>query len=256
MILLIDIGNSNIKVGFYDGRIEHVLRLHSRSDRRKMMRLIKKALSEDGVETPEGAVMCSVVPGLTVFMRKALKRSFGFEPFNVDFRMKLGLKFRINTPGELGADRIVSAVAAHRLYKGHIIVVDFGTATTLCLISSRGEFMGGSIMPGFGVSADMLAEKTARLPRIKPSPPNKVIGTTTEMNILSGLFFGQAGAIERIIREMKKELRKRPSTAGTPVKVVLTGGYAHMIAPYIRTGKTLHPNLTLEGLRIIYDLNV
>jgi type III pantothenate kinase len=256
MILLIDIGNSNITVGFYDGKIRDILRLNTRSDKRTMIRRIKGSMVEKGLNAPEGAVMCSVVPATALFMNKALKRSLGFEPLNVDPTLKLGLKFRINNSGELGSDRIVNAVAAHSLYRGHNIVVDLGTATTLCLISSRGEFMGGSIMPGLGVSADILAEKTAQLPEVKPLPPVQAVGKTTEKNILSGLFFGHAGAVERIIREMKMELDKKTSKAKTPVNVVITGGYSHILAPYIHVRKTLNPLLTLEGLRIIYELNV
>jgi type III pantothenate kinase len=239
MILLIDVGNTNITTGFFEEGIRNIFRLKT-GQKARVMNEVKKLISRSRIKKPNGAVMCSVVPRAASFLSRSIKQNFGYEP--------------LQNPGELGADRIANAVAAHELYKGHLIVVDFGTATTFCFITSRGQYRGGVIMPGVGISADTLAKKTAKLPRIQLRAPENVIGKTTEDNILPGLVLGHAGAVERIIREMKREIS--PRSKKTPLQVIATGGLAHLIVPYVRSIKTLHNHLTLEGLRIIYELNV
>ncbi len=264
MLLLIDIGNTNITIGFYDGSIKNVLRFNTVIKGRNIKEYsshLEDFILRHGMERPGGAVICSVVPPVTDLFIESLKNNFGFEPMNVNYKLKTGLRFSVKTPEELGADRVSNAAAAHRLYKGHLIVVDFGTATTFCIVSSSGEYKGGSIMPGLNISADALAEKTAKLPRIKLKAPEKVIGDNTGSNILSGLILGHAGAVERIIREIKKELSldkdldaKENIEADT--KVIATGGLADLLAPYVKDIEEINPLLTLEGLRIIYELNV
>ncbi len=198
---------------------------------------------------PEGATICSVVPEVTPLLIKALKKSFGVKPINVNHKIKTGLKFAIKNIQGLGADRIANAVAAHKLYKGHLIVVDFGTATTFCVITAEGEYRGGAIMPGLSLSVNILAEKTAKLPRIELRPPNSIPGKDTTDNIRTGVLLGHAGAVERIIREITTKEFNEDFT------VVATGGLAELVIPYIKVINYVNPLLTLEGLRYIYELN-
>jgi type III pantothenate kinase len=257
MLLLIDIGNTNITIGFHEDRIREILRIKTAEKGDTVINELKKFLSLRRLGIPNRAIMCSVVPSATTVMSRIIKGGFGFKPLTVRHDMKLGLKFCIQRPEELGTDRIASAVAASRLYRGNVIIADFGTATTLGLVSSRGEYKGGSIMPGIGISAEALSEKTARLKKIRLKKPVRALGDNTENNILSGLIFGHAGAVERVIKEMKREY----ATSGnlkikSPVKVIATGGNAELVTPYIKGIKEINPLLTLEGLRIIYELNV
>jgi len=264
MLLLFDIGNTNIKIGFYDNGIRDVLRLdtvHENRDTDGYASLIKDYILQHRMERPEGAVISSVVPRLTPLLTGAVNKGFGFNPVNVSYDIKTGLKFCVKNPEGLGADRIANAVAARKLYKGHLVVIDFGSATTFCVISSKGEYMGGSIMPGLGISADILAGNTAKLPKMELKAPEKVLGDDTESSIISGLILGHAGAAERIVREIWAEALSvrgmRPlgnSTADK--KVIATGGFADLVVPYMKGVKEINPLLTLEGLKIIYELNV
>lgn len=252
MLLLIDVGNTNITVGFhYDGEIRHVLRLKTITggrDSEEYSYILKGFISKHDMHKPEGAAVCSVVPEVTPLLINALKNSFNIEPVIVNHTMKTGLEFHIKNPGELGEDRIANAVAAHRIYKGNLIAVDFGTATTFCVITEKGEYTGGAIMPGIGLSARALAEKTSKLPLIELSAPESALGKDTGENIRSGVILGHAGAVERIISEIKTE-------TGREYKVLATGGYAGLVTPFIKTIDHVNPLLTLEGLRFIHEMN-
>lgn len=252
MLLLIDIGNTNITIGFYENGIKNTWRFPTVSagwGRDEYAILLKGYMLDNHLKKPKGAAMCSVVPHLTPVFLHTLKRAFDIKPIIVTHKLKTGLKFRIKNPQTLGADRIANAVGAHRLYKGDLIVIDFGTATTFCIITATGEYLGGAIMPGLGISADALFEKTAKLPRVKPEPLEKILGDDTPGNILSGLILGHAGGVERIIKEIKKDIGKKFTT-------VATGGLAPLLVPYIKGIKEINPHLTLEGLRFIYEFNV
>jgi len=256
MLLLIDIGNTDITTGFYDGGIKDIMRL-STAMQGQYVNKLKDFISNHGLKKPENAIMCSVVPHVASSFPGALRKSFGFKPVSVSHKLKTGLKFCIKNPDKLGADRIANAVAARKLYKGHLIVIDFGTATTFCVISARGEYKGGVIMPGLNISADALAEKTAKLPRVKLRFPKKILGDDTESSILAGLILGHAGAVEKIIKGIKKELTLDKGTnKKIPANVIVTGGFADLVVPYIKGIKEINPFLTLEGLRIIYEFNV
>lgn len=246
MLLLIDIGNTNTTIGFHDGGgIQDTLRLETAAG--AFIDGIGRFILENDMEKPGGASLCSVVPEKTSLLTTALKKTFGFDPVVVSHQLKTGLTFSIETVEELGADRIANAVAAHGRYPGDLVVVDAGTATTFCVITENGEYLGGAIMPGPGVSVDALFHNTARLPRIELKMLNHVVGKNTDENIRTGIILGHAGAVERITREMEKELDKKLS-------VVMTGGYAGLLGPYIKADY-INPDLTLEGLKIIYDLN-
>jgi type III pantothenate kinase len=252
MLLLIDIGNTSITVGFhYDSEIRNVLRLKTITggrDSEEYSYILNGFIRKHDMHKPEGAAVCSVVPGVTPFLIDALNNNFDIKPVVVSYTVKTDLKFLIKTPGELGEDRIANAVAAHRIYKGDLIVVDFGTATTFCVITEKGEYTGGAIMPGIGLSARALAEKTSKLPLIELSAPESALGKDTGENIRSGVILGHAGAVERIISEIKTE-------TGREYNVLATGGYAGIVKPLITTIDYVNPLLTLEGLRFIHEMN-
>jgi len=252
MLLLIDIGNTNITMGFYyDGEIRNVLRLKTiigGRDTEEYSCILNGFISSQNIHKPTGAAVSSVVPEVTPLLLNALNKSFGVKPVIVNHNVKTGLKFLIKNPAELGEDRIANAVAARRLYKGDLIVVDFGTATTFCVITEKGEYTGGAIMPGIGLSAQALAEKTSKLPLIELTAPESVLGKDTGENIRAGVVLGHAGAVERIISEIKTE-------TGKDYKVLATGGLAGLVTSYIKSIDYANPLLTLEGLRFIYEMN-
>ena len=246
MILLIDIGNSNTSVGCYvSGEIKETFRLQTNSD--KIIDGIHGYIEHNKIELLSGASICSVVPEVSDLLIDDIKKTFSIDPLIVSNETETGLLYLVDNPQCLGADRIANAVAAHRLYAGDLIVVDSGTATTFCVITAEGEYRGGAIMPGPGMSVNALFEKTSKLPKVELKPLSSVIGRNTEDNIRSGVVLGHAGAIERIIADIKQELNSDPA-------VVLTGGYADLLNPYIKVDY-INPLLTLEGLRIIYEMS-
>lgn len=252
MLLLIDIGNTSTTIGFYDeSGIRDILRLATVTGKRGIREysyILKGVMEEYDMEAPDGAVVCSVVPEVETLFVGAIKKVFGIEPLNVNHEIKTGLKFRIKNPAELGPDRIANVVAARRLYKGPLIVIDFGTATTFCVVTTEGKYRGGAIMPGLALSARSLADMTAKLPRVELKHPSKILGHDTNENILAGVVYGHAGAVERIVSGIKKEV-------GKEMIVVATGGLSDLVAPHLKVIDHLNPLLTLEGLRFIYELN-
>lgn len=197
---------------------------------------------------PEGAALCSVVPAVTPLLQSAIETSFGIKLITVRHDVKTGLQFSVKRVEDLGPDRIANAAAAYKLYKGDVIVVDFGTATTLCVVSEKGEYRGGAIMPGLGLSVNALAEKTAKLPVVELKVPKKILGKDTAENIRTGVILGHAGAVDRIIHEIKTE-------TGKDFIILVTGGFADLVKPYLKAIDYANPFLTLEGLRIIYEMN-
>lgn len=253
MLLLIDIGNTSTTLGFCrDGDIIDKLSLETIKESRDIGEysgLLGNVFADRQMEKPDGAAICSVVPEITPLFEDAVKKNFCIEPLTLNSRTKTGLTFAIKNFETLGADRVANAVAARKLYNGHLIIVDFGTATTFCVVTEKGEYMGGAIMPGPGLSANSLAEKTARLPGVELKSPVNIIGRDTSENILTGIVLGHAGAVERIVSEISKELDLEPV-------LIATGGFAHLVAPYIKEITHINPLLTLEGLRLIYEMNL
>lgn len=252
MVLLIDIGNSTTTIGLYDKGFKKVVRIRTHPHGREaeeyalILRGIVSGLADTGLS---GAVISSVVPEETPLLLTVIRKSFRISPLVVSHRIKTGIRFRVKHPARIGADRIANAVGAKGLYRGNLIVLDFGTATTVCLLSTTGEYRSGPIMPGLGLSADTLYRKTAQLPKVDlGGSPVPVVGVDTEKNILSGLIRGHAGGIERIMRDIQAE-------TGAKAAVIATGGYADYVAPFIKRIKTVNPVLTLEGLRMLYALN-
>jgi len=252
-LLCLDIGNTTISIALlYDGLIQRVWRIliipqRSEDEYSLILRLL---LETAKLQEPDRAVVSSVVPHLTESLLGAVEETFGIEPLNVTRELKTGLTFEVKNFHEIGVDRIVNAAAAHWLYPGALIIIDLGTATTFCAVSEQGAYLGGPIMPGPHMLASSMAEKTAKLPLVSLRLTDKIIGHSTEENILAGLVFGQAGAVERIVFEMKKHLN-------SPVTTVATGGWAHLLMaePLVSCIDTVHPTLTFEGLSLIYALN-
>jgi type III pantothenate kinase len=249
-----DVGNTNITLGMYDGK---KLLNHWRmgTDREKtsdefgmfMMSLFSNdKLSIDNIDA---VIMASVVPPIMYSLEHAIRKYLKKEPILVGPGIKTGINIKYENPREVGADRIVNAVAAIDIYGGPVIVVDFGTATTFCAISSKGDYLGGVICPGIKVSLEALFQKAAKLPRIDLVKPDNVIGRTTIGNMQSGIIYGYIGQVDYIVKRMKKEMKE------DNIKVVATGGLARLIASESETIDEINGLLTLEGLRIIYERN-
>lgn len=254
MILVLDVGNSNIVLGAYEGKklLGH-WRLGTDRDRTSdefgmffMGFLNNEKLDPQSIEA---VVIASVVPPIMYSLEHAIRKYFKKEPITVGPGVKTGINIKYENPREVGADRIVNAVAAYEIYGGPIIVVDFGTATTFSAISSKGEFLGGSICPGIKISAEALYQRTAKLPRIELVKPESVIARSTAVGIQSGIIHGYVGQVNHIVSRMKREMKEEN------IRVIATGGLARLIASEAEVIDEINALLTLEGLRIIYEKN-
>ena len=253
MLLVIDIGNTSISIGIYDGdNLKVSLRvatvIHRLPD--EYASLLLHLLEINGIDrkTIDKVALCSVVPPLTANFEDLCRKYFNTDPLTIGVGTKTGVKIRMDNPREVGADRIVNAAAAFHLYQMACIVVDLGTGTTFDTVSSSGEFIGGAIAPGIGIAAEALTSRTSMLPRIELHAPDKAIGTSTVKAMQSGMIFGYIGLVEGIVERIQKEL---PSKA----KVIATGGYADILAAGTKIFDIISPDLTLYGLRLIYYMN-
>lgn len=254
MILAIDIGNTNTTIGIFKEKelifnFRLTTKINQTMDEYGVFARNLLILAKVNNEDIKGIVVSCVVPPLEHVISRMSYKYFSIEPLFVKPGIKTGVALNVESPSEVGADRIVDCVAALDKYKPPLIVIDFGTATTFDAINEKNEFLGGAIAPGLKITAASLTDNAAKLPDVVIRRPEKVIGRNTITNIQSGLFFGYVGLVENIVKKMKIEL-------GDNVKVIATGGLAQVIASEITVIDFYDKNLTLDGLRILYDKNV
>lgn len=253
MILVIDVGNTNIVLGVYrDQRLLHHWRLstnrNATADEYGIMLHTMFHHTGVSVQEIEGIIISSVVPPLLHVLEKCCEKYLNQTPLFVGPGIKTGLNIRYENPKEVGADRIVNAVAAIELYGTPLIVVDFGTATTFDYIDEKGQYIGGAIAPGIGISTEALYQKAAKLPRIELTKPKSVVGRNPVQSMQAGIIYGYAGQVEGIVNRIQEEF-------STSSKVIATGGLAEMIAGECRSIDIVNPELTLQGLQILYERN-
>ncbi|GIN88375.1 type III pantothenate kinase [Heyndrickxia sporothermodurans] len=253
MLFVLDVGNTNIVLGVYD---DDVLKFHWRveTNRHKSedeyAMVIRSLFQHVGIEFKDinGIIISTVVPPIMYTLERMCNKYFHVKPLVVGPGIKTGLDIKYENPREVGADRIVNAVAGIKEYGSPLIIVDFGTATTFCYINEHSQYMGGAIAPGIGISAEALYSKAAKLPRIEIARTEGVVGKNTVAAMQAGIVYGYVGQVEGIVTRMKAYSKKEPT-------VIATGGHANLIANESKVIDIVDPFLTLTGLRLIYKRN-
>jgi type III pantothenate kinase len=251
VLLVVEVGNTNTKIGVYDGpRLVVSWRLTSRREQTadEYGLFIDTLLRMGGIEPARirGVAISNVVPPVQQTLEWMCEKYFRVAPFSVEPGVNTPIVLNVDNPREVGADRVVKAVAAVTLYGPPLIVIDFGTATTFDCINARGEFIGGAIAPGIATAADALLNRAARLFRVELVRPKDAIGRNTASNVQSGVVYGWAGLVDGIVERMKAEMDGEPT-------VVATGGHAGLIVNVARSIREVHEHLAFEGLRILWE---
>ena len=251
MLIALDIGNSSINIGYFTemGLFVQKMTTSPLLSSSQYSLLFSRYMEEKKIDKrPEGSIISSVVSDYTMVFMKALKTLTSSEPLVVRWTLKTGLEFAIPNPEGLGSDRIANAVAAYESYKSPVAAVDFGTASTVTVVNRDARYIGGVILPGIRLMNASLAKGTSQLQEVPLKPPASALGGDTAQCIQSGLFYGTAGAVERILCEIEKE-------NGFKLNVVVSGGFGELISGFLQRKHDLRPHLTLEGLRLIYMRN-
>ncbi|MFC7061782.1 type III pantothenate kinase [Halobacillus seohaensis] len=254
MIFVLDVGNTNTVLGVFDeDELKYQWRIktdrHKTEDEYGM--LIKSLFEHEGLtfESINGVIISSVVPPIMFALERMSRYYFNKSPMIIgEDEIKSGLAMKYPNPSEIGADRIVNAVGAIQEYDTPLVIIDFGTATTYCYISEKGEYVGGAIAPGINISMEALYAKAAKLPKIEIKNPEQVIGSSTVEAMQSGIFYGYVGQVDEVVRRMKEASTLHPT-------VIATGGLASLIADQSRTIDVVDSHLTLKGLNKIYQTN-
>jgi type III pantothenate kinase len=254
MLLAVDLGNTNVVFGLYDGpKLKHTFRVATRRDQTddEYAVLLQQLLAFHGVgrDRVTAGIIASVVPPLTDTLASALRKAFARDPLVVGGPgLKTGISVLYESPRDVGADRIVNAVAAHARYRQGVIIVDFGTATTFDCVSPKGEYLGGVIVPGVQVSLDALLQRAAKIGPVEIVEPPRVIGRNTPNAVQSGVVHGYAALVDGLLERIQGELEFE-------CKTLATGGLAQLVSRHTRRLDEVDANLTLDGLRILYELN-
>jgi type III pantothenate kinase len=254
VLFVLDVGNTNIVLGVYDNdELIHHWRIETNRNKTEdeYGMMIKELFDHASLSFSEinGIIISSVVPPIMFSLEGMCQKYFHVKPLVVGPGIKTGLNIKLENPREVGADRIVNAIAAIHEFGSPLIIVDFGTATTYCYINELGQYMGGAIAPGIGISTEALYSRAAKLPRIEIVRPDEVIGKNTVSAMQSGILFGYVGQVEGIVQRMKVQSKKKP-------KVIATGGLARLIAEESKCIDVVEPFLTLKGLKLIYERNM
>ncbi len=251
MLLVVDVGNTNTKLGVYEGRrLLASSRVTSRREQTAdeygvLMQTLLRTQDVDP-QTIRGVAISSTVPPVVPTLEEMSQRYFGVNPLVVEPGVNVPVTMLVDYPREVGSDRLVKVVAGAELYGPPLIIVDFGTATVFDCVSPRGEFLGGAIAPGIAIATEALAAKAARLFRVELTRPKEAIGRNTVTNIQSGIVFGYAGLVDGLVERLRAEMEGTPTVVGT-------GGMVGLIHPVAQSIQVVNPHLTLEGLRIVYE---